>query len=137
MALSSTAIVAMFTEFAAADETNWLVLAAEYLDSSLWGSRYSKGVAFLAMHFMARAGLSSEESTAGSGGGAAGAVTSEKAGDVARSYGKASVKPGETSDEDLMGTKFGRMFLDLRAGLECTAPSTTNLTGITVTSEVT
>jgi len=136
MPLASTAIVEMFTEFAAVDETNWLILAAEYLDSTCWGTRYNKGVAYLAMHLMARAGLSSEGSTAGTGGGAAGAVASEKAGDVARAYAKPSVTAGETSDEDLMGTKFGRMFLDVRAGLECTAPSITNLTGVTVATGV-
>lgn len=113
MAVSPTSIIALHTEFSAvsADTVDTFVLmASESLDSGQWGTvaKFYRASAYLAMHMMERAGLSS---TAGAGGHAGGPVTSETAGKVSRAYGKPSVVAHEAGDEDLASTKFGLQFL--------------------------
>ena len=126
-----TAIVAAFPEFsavAAGTVTTFLGLAAETLDASVWGNTaiYNQGVAYLAMHMMARAGLSADEGTAGSGGGSVGGLSTERAGQWAQSYANPSTDTVSLDDADLMGTKFGRMYLRVRGLLPASAPMLVN-----------
>jgi hypothetical protein len=118
VAVTPAQITAAFPAFDLVAVTSvFITLAASDLDSNYWGTiaNYYKAQAYLAMHMMVKAGLSSSAGSGGSDGGAAGPVTSERAGKIARSYGKPSISGGHAAaDEDLASTKFGLMFIRLR-----------------------
>lgn len=79
----------------------WLEIAGNWVDQGKWGSKYSTGLAYMAAHLIA----TSEK------GGAAGAVTSERVGNVAVSY------AAPNSDDALASTGYGATFLSLRRSL--------------------
>ena len=65
MSATPTQIIAGFTEFAAvADPSLWITMGEDELTPSQWGgsARYFKAVAFIAMHYMTKAGLSAATS---------------------------------------------------------------------------
>ena len=123
MAVTPTNIIAAFPEFDAADLTTFVSMAEDRLTAGQWGNaaRYYQAVAFLAMHMATKAGLSAYQATGASGAG--GPVTAQSAGKVSKSYGKPTVTAHYSADEDLASTKFGLMFLQLRASNANSSPS--------------
>lgn len=92
-----------------ADRAAWLTLAAQELDPAFWATHYNRAMALLAAHQWARLGV------AGAGAGSSGgSVTSEKVGQLARSYSSSS---GASADSDLESTRYGKAYLRLRAQL--------------------
>lgn len=83
----------------------FLGFAALSVNANVWGDKSDLGVAVMAAHLL----------TLSNRGGVSGAVTSEKVGDLARSY--SSTK---ASDETLMSTSYGSWFIQLRKSLPIT-----------------
>lgn len=78
--------------------------AIQSVNSSVFGDKSDKAVTLLAAHFL----------TLSNRGGAGGSVTSEKVGDLSRSYSAPSGKIGES---ELATTAYGQMFLTLLKSL--------------------
>lgn len=80
-----------------------------------FGEKYNFAVALRVCHELALEAMQGGDggtSTAGSG--VSGQITSEKEGDLARSYGKAG--SGSDADSALSTTKYGSKLLELRSG---------------------
>lgn len=80
-------------------------LAKLSVNESVWGDKYELGVAVMTAHLM---------TMANSGGAGVGPVTSEKVGDLSRSY-----AAGDANDT-LMSTAYGKWFVQLRKELVIT-----------------
>lgn len=74
------------------------------VNASVFGDKTDKAVALLTAHFM----------TLSNRGGSGGSVTSEKVGDLSRSY---SAPSGKVSESELATTAYGQMFLTLLKSL--------------------
>jgi hypothetical protein len=99
--------------FASTDEDRialWLTFADARLSSDAWGSSRDDALKVLTLHY-----LSSDPELSGSGGGAAGTVSSMSVGDVSVSYATPS---SVGSDNDLSSTFWGRLFLQMRGALK-------------------
>lgn len=86
--------------------------AVECVDEDIWGDKCTQGIATLAAHFIQ---LNRSVDNGGTGGGT-GAITTEKVGDLQRSFAQpASSSPSD--DMALSETSFGRMYQSLRKRL--------------------
>lgn len=112
----------------------WITRAAHRVDDTgAWGTAYYDALALMAGHLKALASRAAAAAGGGGGGsgsgGSASILTSEKAGDLAVSYGEsvaeaAAIAAGEatTADADLYLTLYGIQFLALRATRAATVP---------------
>lgn len=107
MAADAAMVVNIAPELADEDSSRidlFLGFAALSVNESVWGTKYDLGVAVMAAHLLTMANR----------GGNGGPVTSEKVGDLARSY-------GQMGDKDsLMATSYGQWFVQLRKTLPIT-----------------
>jgi hypothetical protein len=109
MTVNKAYLIIRYPEFATTDATRIDTLAADAaleMSVSKWGSKYDRGLAALVAHMIKVADQAAS--------GAAGPVTSEKIGDLSRSYGQVG---GTTGDELLMTTAYGQEYLRLRRQL--------------------
>lgn len=84
-------------------------IAAGLLEFTVWKDKYELGVAYLAAHMLTVARRSEES---GPGGGGSGPVTGERAGEVSRQYGLATIVG---KDMAYYGTTpFGLIFLNIQ-----------------------
>lgn len=107
MAADSAMVIDIAPELADEDSSRiyrFIEFAALSVNETIWGSKYDLGVAVMAAHLLTMAGR----------GGTGGPVTSEKVGDLSRSY-------GQMGDKDsLMATSYGQWFVQLRKTLPIT-----------------
>jgi hypothetical protein len=93
-------------EFAASPLIDDMLAAAGVLVGELWGQLRSQGHMARTAHLLTMAGASS------AGGGESGPVASRAIGAISISYATAAIAAG---DESLARTKWGRLYLDMRA----------------------
>lgn len=86
------------------------------INTKVWGSKAPNGVKLLAAHFLAQLGFG----TVSGSGDIAGPVTSEKVGDLQRSYAATSISGGSVSDSIFNTTRYGRLYLLLRKTIPTT-----------------
>jgi hypothetical protein len=92
-------------------------VARTFINEGKWGAiRGQKGLTFLAAHLCTQ--LIGEEGTGGDS--ASGPVTSEKVGDLQRSYGSIELSGLDTQEEVFSSTKYGRLFIALRKTITIT-----------------
>lgn len=109
MALNEDLFKALAPEFATYDATARDLVAAEaerLVNTSVWGAKAPMGVVYMTAHMLKVAQLSA--------GNTAGPVTSEKVGDLQRSYGGSTAN----QDHELGLTKYGQEFLRVRRTLQ-------------------
>lgn len=95
-------------EFADATLLEEMLAAAGRAVGQVWGDARSTGHMLRTAHLLTIAGQSAGGSTEG------GAVASKAIGAISISYAQAAIAAG---DESLARTKWGRMYLDLRASI--------------------
>lgn len=104
---SADTLIAIAPEFTGdAAIGQMLTWAAQRIDAEAWGDLYEQGCIYLACHMLARKARAAE------GGAGAGAVVSEKAGELQRSYG--AVVGVLDSDAVYATTPYGVQYLTLR-----------------------
>lgn len=107
-AVSATDVTNVATELASETPTRielFIEIAREYLCEEKWGTKAKTAIILYTAHLMS---LANRGAT-----GAAGAVTSEKVGELSRNYG--SAVGGE--DDELAQTSYGMMLMQLRRGI--------------------
>lgn len=112
MAVSAPNLKSLFPAFAATDDARielFFDIAKQSMSEPFWGSLYDTGVYYLTAHLIAMADRGAS--------GAAGPVTSEKVGDLARGY-ASPIKAGWF--DDLMATPYGTGFKRLRSQIPIT-----------------
>jgi len=108
---------------------DFIALAGYHVSQSAYGTRYQYALALVVLHWLTldaqRGGSSSS-----SGSGVGGAITSEKEGDLARSYG---APPSSTKEANAYygGTIYGQEFLSLRNTCILTPHHRVSLGGVT------
>jgi len=109
-------VVALAPQFAGnASIDTMITIATPLVPYAAWGEQTALGVTWMTCHLLQIAANGSA-----GGGGAAGPITADKAGDVSRSYGSAG--GGGWADAGLSETVYGRQFLQLRGSLAITGP---------------
>lgn len=107
-------IKAIFPEFNAVANPrieSFIEIAKLSVAEKVWGNSYGVGVSYLVAHLLKRAGASSGVIGGSSN---AGAVTSEKVGELQRSYALPNFSGGSAEDSLLATTSYGMEFLRLR-----------------------
>jgi len=105
-----------------------IVLAADFVSQSAYGTKYQHALALVVLHWLTLDAQQGGNSTS-SGGGIGGGIKSEKEGDLARTYGGAS--SGSNNDDSYwMGTIFGQELLSLRSRCVLTPHSRVSLGGV-------
>lgn len=85
---------------------------------SRWGEKKAKlAVQYLTAHILTDTGVGQE---GGSSSNLSGPVTSERVGDLSRTYGTVNISNGSSSDALYLTTKYGRMFLMLKKSVSTT-----------------
>lgn len=99
-----------FSSTSDATVNNWLTLAVQEHNTTVWGNSYVTAMAYFAAHQMASTpGLGAAAS------GAAGPLTQQKDGDLSRSYGTTAIPSTMSSgDQSLMLTTYGQKYLHIR-----------------------
>ncbi|HEX5034651.1 MAG TPA: DUF4054 domain-containing protein [bacterium] len=119
MSVSSGDITAFAPEFSAVPGATidlYINLAKLSVNAAKWGGKTDFGIILLTCH-MLKLKASNE---AGSAGGSVGPVTSEKVGDLQRSYGSFAGGSGGSDPSSLGLTTYGQEFLRLRNSLVIT-----------------
>lgn len=88
----------------------YIDLADSFLCTKKWGAKAAQGLMLMTCHLMKTMGLGA---TGGGSSGAVGPVTSERVGDLSRSYATANVGSGAT-DNLLAMTRYGQLLVLLR-----------------------
>lgn len=107
-------IKSIFPEFAAVSDSrieNFIEIASLSLSEKIWGSSYGTGLSYLTAHLIKRAGVGG-----GVQGGSSnpGVVSSEKVGELQRSYALPNFQ-GSSAEDSLLGTtSYGIEYLRLR-----------------------
>ncbi len=101
------------------DETiqNYIDLAKAFICPEKWCGKGKQAWALMTAHIMKDMGLSNGGNGSSS---ATGPITSEKVGDLQRSYGSATVVNGSASDQLLATTKYGKLLVMLRKTITIT-----------------
>lgn len=105
---------------AVADDTvtTMLELAARRHTASAWGQVYAEGMVFFAAHQVERTpGLVSGSGSASE----TGTITSQRDGDLSRSYAPPASSGMTSSDAELQTTRYGQRYLDLRGSRAASA----------------
>lgn len=84
--------------------------ARSFVNESRWGSRAKLGICLMTAHLMKELGYGGAPKDSG----ITGAVTSEKVGDLQRSYGQINLQKASDSNQLLITTTYGKTFLMLR-----------------------
>ena len=87
----------------------YLDIYSDFVSSSYFGTLYDKALCFYTAHRITVAGIAADEG-AESSALTAGAITSEKEGDLQRSYASSTT----TSDTELNSTYYGKMYLEIQ-----------------------
>jgi hypothetical protein len=121
MATSLETFRALIPEFAAQPDATvevYLTLAVAAHNTTVWGNVYVFAMIYYAAHAMAL------DPTIGSAGGSAtaGALTSQKDGDLSRGYGSAGSTASTLGDAWLARTTYGQQYLQLRGTRAKTGP---------------
>jgi hypothetical protein len=96
----------------ATNRSDWLALAETRVNRCRFGTKADLAVAYMTAHMMTLNPDSSGDF--GSGGGATGAITSKREGDLAISYANPGSAVKSTGDMDLTSTVYGIQFLSLQ-----------------------
>lgn len=106
MAIDADYIQEKFTAFEDIDDAlieEFITIAADYVNSSIWGTKYDFAHALMTCHLMSLGGVVAS---------ASGPVESVKVGDLSTTYAVSA------SDSDSLGTTtYGNLFLQLRRTL--------------------
>lgn len=106
MAIDADYIQSKFAAFADVDDSlidEFITIAADFVNSSIWGTKYDFAHALMTCHLMSSAGVITT---------ASGPVESVKVGDLSTTYAVSA------SDSDSLGTTtYGNLFLQLRRTL--------------------
>ena len=95
----------------------WLSFALRrHADASVWGQVYGDAMVFYAAHRVLR----DPASGLGTSASAPGLVTSQRDGDLSRTYAQPAAAVG--SDADLASTTYGQLYLELRESRAASAP---------------
>lgn len=109
-----TYVKALFPEFSAVSDVRMQALidiANLSVNQKVWGSSYAPGIAYLVAHLLKRSGTA----TGVSGGSSqAGTVSSEKVGELQRSYAAPNLSGSSGEDALLSTTSYGIEYLRLR-----------------------
>lgn len=103
MSISASTVTNLAPELSSQseDRINYFITeAARYVNASIWGAKADFAHALYTAHLMTLAGL-----------GGSGTVSSERVGDMARTYAV------DTSQNSLMGSSYGQQFLAARKTL--------------------
>lgn len=124
---SSLAILAIIapTLYADAGVQDWLDLADQQLGTTDWGAVRIQAVAYLAAHQWTLAQREAAALASGTYGGPAGPVTSQRAGDLAITYGSPLSSPSgsvDAADMEYTTTTYGLRFLALRDSRPASMP---------------
>lgn len=114
VAVTKQDITNVAPEFSGVEETTvdlFIEYARQFVAEGQWKSKAKQGIVWMACHMMKTVGLGSGGS---SGTGTSGPMTSEKVGDLQRSYGQLSLQGGTALDQVLAQTKYGQMFIMIR-----------------------
>lgn len=110
-------VKALFPEFSAVNDTRiqaLLDIANLSVSQKVWGSAFAPGMAYLVAHLLKRSGVAAGVSGGNSN---AGTISSEKVGELQRSY-AAPAMSGSSSDDALLSTtSYGMEYLRLRRQL--------------------
>lgn len=114
LAADPSYVKALFPEFSTVSDVRIQALidiANLSVNQKVWGSSYAPGIAYLVAHLLKRSGAA-----AGVSGGSsqAGTVSSEKVGELQRSYATPSVSSASAEDALLATTSYGIEYLRLR-----------------------
>ena len=117
MATTPAQVILLAPELASQteDRINFFISAAAlYINTSIWGAKADFAHALYTAHLMTIANIGGVSGSSG----ASGTVTSEKVGDLSRTYSDTSSTSGSNStNSELMGTGYGRQFLAQRRSL--------------------
>lgn len=107
-------IKALFPEFSSVSDQrieNFIEIAKLSVAEKVWGSSFGTGVSYLTAHLLKRAGVGG-----GVQGGSSnpGVVSSEKVGELQRSYALPNFSGGSAEDALLATTSYGMEYLRLR-----------------------
>ena len=96
--------------------TNFIEIAKEFICEGKWGrpTKYVTAVSYLTAHIMKDGGIGVESNGSSS---VSGPVTSERVGDLSRTYASNALTSGSQTDLMFSTTKYGRMYLALRKTL--------------------
>lgn len=112
-----TYIKALFPEFSTVNDVRIQALidiANLSVSQKVWGSSYTPGIAYLVAHLLKRSGAAAGVSGSSS---QAGTVSSEKVGELQRSYASPSMSGSSAEDALLSTTSYGIEYLRLRRQL--------------------
>lgn len=84
-------------------------LARTFVNEGVFGTKAKLGISFMTAHMLKELGYGDGASTDANG-----PVTSEKVGDLQRSYGQLNLANASVGDQLLSTTRYGKMFLYLR-----------------------
>lgn len=118
--VTPTDVTNVAPEFASVESATiemFIDMARGLICASKFGSKAKQAIIFLTAHLMKEIGYGDGGSTSSS---ASGPVTSEKVGDLQRSYGQVSLSNGSVTDSLFATTKYGRLYVILRKQLVIT-----------------
>ena len=110
-------VKALFPEFSAVNDVRiqaLLDIANLSVSQKVWGSAYAPGMAYLVAHLLKRSGAATGVSGGSSN---AGTVSSEKVGELQRSYSAPGGSSSSGEDSLLSTTSYGMEYLRLRRQL--------------------
>lgn len=122
MAVEVTAadVIAIAPEFAGMDDAQiepFIEIARDFVNETTWGSKAANGIRYLAAHLVKTLGIDADDATGNTD--ATGPITSERVGDLSRSYGSAlsNAAHASLSDQMLATTRYGQVFVMYRKTL--------------------
>lgn len=90
----------------------YIDLAGQIICAEKFGDKGKSALALVAAHLMKEIGIGSDPSSSNSG-----LVTSEKVGDLQRSYGQVAFTSASAQDQLFLTTKYGRLFLIIKKSI--------------------
>jgi hypothetical protein len=108
--------------------SDFVVLAADFVSQSAYGTKYQHALALVVLHWLTLDALQGGSSSS-SGSGIGGGIKSEKEGDLARTFGSPS-SSANTDDGYWMSTVFGQELVSLRSRCVFTPHHRVSLGGV-------
>lgn len=104
-----TNVAPEFTCVSNSEIDTYIEIAQTLICADKFGNKAKNALALVTAHIMKEIGIGSDASNNNSG-----AVTSEKVGDLQRSYGAVNIANASAQDQLFTTTKYGRLFLLLK-----------------------